>query len=147
MCYESVGVASRTMGSLLTATTIGESPAHGPKLPVANLLEYPDLKRAILQRVDRTPEQHFCSLIFSEFVTQLAEGMAEWVQCHRLVFLEEAIRLAKDHVTALPGAGKGLPVLLPALLLSLNHGNRGNSLKTRSLPVFPHLFLLLQCLH
>ncbi len=36
----------------------GGSAGSGPQLPVANLLAYEDLKRAILQRVGRNPEQH-----------------------------------------------------------------------------------------
>ncbi|XP_067278142.1 uncharacterized protein [Pseudorasbora parva] len=36
----------------------GEAQAAAQQLPVANLLDYDDLKRAILQRVGRTPEQH-----------------------------------------------------------------------------------------
>ncbi|XP_067307906.1 NLR family CARD domain-containing protein 3-like [Pseudorasbora parva] len=36
----------------------GEAQAAAQQLPVANLLDYEDLKRAIIQRVGRTPEQH-----------------------------------------------------------------------------------------
>ncbi|XP_067310880.1 uncharacterized protein pgfb [Pseudorasbora parva] len=36
----------------------GEAQAAAQQLPVANLLEYDDLKKAILQRVGRSPEQH-----------------------------------------------------------------------------------------
>ncbi|XP_018958985.2 neurotrophin receptor-interacting factor homolog [Cyprinus carpio] len=37
----------------------GEAQVAAQQLPVANLLAYDDLKRAILQRVGRTPEQHW----------------------------------------------------------------------------------------
>ncbi|XP_052421820.1 zinc finger protein 213-like [Carassius gibelio] len=36
----------------------GEAQVAAQQLPVANLLAYDDLKRAVLQRVGRTPEQH-----------------------------------------------------------------------------------------
>ncbi|XP_067272616.1 zinc finger protein 444-like [Pseudorasbora parva] len=36
----------------------GEAQAAAQHLPIANLLDYDDLKKAILQRVGRTPEQH-----------------------------------------------------------------------------------------
>ncbi len=36
----------------------GEAQVAAQQLPVANLLAYEDLKRAILQRVGRNPEQH-----------------------------------------------------------------------------------------
>lgn len=47
----------------------GEAQFAAQQFPVMNLLEYPDLKWAILQRVGHTPEQHhqcFCSLTLSE---------------------------------------------------------------------------------
>ncbi len=58
----------------------GEAQLAAQQLPVQNLLVYDDLKRAILQRVGRSPEQHrqrFCSL-------ELGENGRPFVMAHQL---------------------------------------------------------------
>ncbi|XP_067296475.1 uncharacterized protein [Pseudorasbora parva] len=66
----------------------GEAQAAAQQLPVANLLEYEDLKRAIIQRVGRTPEQHrqrFRSLEWGEagrpfaMAQQLRDACRKWL--------------------------------------------------------------------
>ncbi|XP_051509646.1 uncharacterized protein LOC127415117 [Myxocyprinus asiaticus] len=120
----------------------GEAQLAAQQLPASSLLAYGDLKKAILQRVGRIPEesrQLFRSLklessdrpfafaqrlrdacrrwllagdrdvqgiidqvVLEQFIVRLPKGMAEWVQCHRPASLEEAIRLAEDHMAAIP---------------------------------------------
>ncbi|XP_056589492.1 uncharacterized protein LOC130409502 [Triplophysa dalaica] len=66
----------------------GEAQMAAQQLPVANLLVYADLKKAILQRVGRSPEQHrqrFRSLEFGErsqpfaFAHQLRDACRRWL--------------------------------------------------------------------
>ncbi|XP_067301231.1 uncharacterized protein [Pseudorasbora parva] len=66
----------------------GEAQAAAQQLPVANLLDYDDLKRAIIQRVGRTPEQHrqrFRSLEWGEtgrpfaMAHQLRDACRKWL--------------------------------------------------------------------
>ncbi|XP_067312462.1 uncharacterized protein [Pseudorasbora parva] len=66
----------------------GEAQAAAQQLPVANLLKYDDLKRAILQRVGRTPEQHrqrFRSMEWGEagrpfaMAKQLRDACRRWL--------------------------------------------------------------------
>ncbi|MGL5566411.1 MAG: hypothetical protein ACRDC4_11860, partial [Plesiomonas sp.] len=66
----------------------GESQVAAHQLPAPNLLVYDDLKRAILQRVGRTPEQHrqrFRTLTLEEsgrpfiFAHQLREACRMWL--------------------------------------------------------------------
>ncbi|XP_067312541.1 zinc finger and SCAN domain-containing protein 25-like [Pseudorasbora parva] len=66
----------------------GEAQAAAQQLPVANLLEYDDLKKAILQRVGRSPEQHrqrFRSLEWGEagrpfaMAQQLRDSCRRWL--------------------------------------------------------------------
>ncbi|XP_048032134.1 uncharacterized protein LOC125258935 [Megalobrama amblycephala] len=66
----------------------GESQVAAQQLPVQNLLVFDDLKRAILQRVGRTPEQHrqrFCSLELGEsgrpfvMAQQLRDSCRKWL--------------------------------------------------------------------
>ncbi|XP_067283274.1 uncharacterized protein [Pseudorasbora parva] len=66
----------------------GEAQVAAHQLPVKNLLVYDDLKRAILQRVGRTPEQHrqrFRTLALEEsgrpfiFAHQLRDSCRKWL--------------------------------------------------------------------
>ncbi|XP_067305994.1 zinc finger protein with KRAB and SCAN domains 7-like [Pseudorasbora parva] len=66
----------------------GEAQAAAQQLPVANLLDYDDLKKAILQRVGRSPEQHrqrFRSLEWGEagrpfaMAQQLRDSCRRWL--------------------------------------------------------------------
>ncbi|XP_067296535.1 uncharacterized protein [Pseudorasbora parva] len=66
----------------------GEAQVAAHQLPVPNLLVYDDLKRAILQRVGRTPEQHrqrFRTLTLDEFgrpfvfAHQLRDSCRKWL--------------------------------------------------------------------
>ncbi|XP_067305555.1 uncharacterized protein [Pseudorasbora parva] len=64
----------------------GEAQAAAQQLPVANLLDYDDLKRAIIQRVGRTPEQHrqhFRSLEWSETGRPFAMAQQLRDSCHK----------------------------------------------------------------
>ncbi|XP_067282486.1 uncharacterized protein [Pseudorasbora parva] len=64
----------------------GEAQAAAQHLPVANLLDYDDLKRAILQRVGRTPEQHrqrFRSLEWGESGRPFALAQQLRDECRR----------------------------------------------------------------
>ncbi|XP_067289364.1 uncharacterized protein [Pseudorasbora parva] len=66
--------------------TSGEAQAAAQHLPVANLLDYDDLKRAILQRVGRTPEQHrqrFRSLEWGESGRPFALAQQLRDECRR----------------------------------------------------------------
>ncbi|XP_051989667.1 zinc finger protein 445-like [Xyrauchen texanus] len=122
----------------------GEAQLAAQQLPASSLLAYPDLRKAILQRVGRSPEesrQLFRALkldksdrpfafaqrlrdacrrwllsrdrgveelidqvVLEQFVQRLPRKTAEWVQCHRPASLEEAVRLAEDHMAAIPRA-------------------------------------------
>ncbi len=55
---EACGWARANWSVRLIPLLTGEAQVAAQKLPVANLLAYDDLKRAILQRVGRSPEQH-----------------------------------------------------------------------------------------
>ncbi len=55
---EACGWACSQWPVRLTPLLTGEAQVAAQQLPVANLLAYEDLKRAILQRVGRNPEQH-----------------------------------------------------------------------------------------
>ncbi len=55
---EACGWARAHWSVRLIPLLTGEAQVAAQQLPVANLLAYDDLKRAILQRVGRTPEQH-----------------------------------------------------------------------------------------
>ncbi len=109
----------------------GEAQLAAQQLPVQNLLVYDDLKRAILQRVGRNPEQHhrhFRSLeqggllagesgvdqiidrvVLEQFIARLPKKTAQWVQCHRPTSLDLAIQLAEDQMAACHGVGETLP--------------------------------------
>ncbi len=127
----------------------GEAQWAAQQLPVQNLLVYDDLKRAILQRVGRSPEQHrqrFRSLelgengrpftmahqlqdacrrwllagesdveqiidrvVLEQFIAQLPQKTAQWVQYHRPASLDLAIQLAEDQMVACHGVGETLP--------------------------------------
>ncbi len=115
----------------------GEAQLAAQQLPVQNLLVYDDLKRAILQRVGRSPEQHrqrFRSLelgekgrpfamaqgeggveqiidrvVLEQFIARLPKKTAQWVQCHRPASLDLAIQLAEDQMVACHGVGETLP--------------------------------------
>ncbi len=111
----------------------GEAQLAAQQLPVQNLLVYDDLKRAILQRVGRSPEQHrqcFRSLdacrrwllagkggvdqiidrvVLEQFIARLPKKTAQWVQCHRPASLDLAIQLAEDQMVACQGVGETLP--------------------------------------
>ncbi|XP_051531866.1 uncharacterized protein LOC127427948 [Myxocyprinus asiaticus] len=131
----------------------GEAQLEAQQLPATSLLAYGDLKRAVLQRVGRTPEesrQLFRSLklessdrpfafaqrlrdacrrwllagdrdvdgiinqvVLEQLTHRLPKGMAEWVQCHRPVSLEEAVRLAEDHMAAIPRVEEPSHILSP----------------------------------
>ncbi|XP_051970081.1 neurotrophin receptor-interacting factor homolog [Xyrauchen texanus] len=137
----------------------GEAQLAAKQLPATSLLAYTDLRRAILQRVGRSPEEsrqlfralkldksdcpfafaqrlrdacrrwllagdrnveeHVDRVVLEQFVQRLARRTAEWVQCHRPASLEEAIRLAEDHMAAIPRADEPslslspLPLCLP----------------------------------
>ncbi len=67
----------------------GEVQVAAQQLPVANLLAYGDLKRVILQRVGRNPEQHqqrFCSVELGDNVRpfvmtqQLRDACRKWLK-------------------------------------------------------------------
>ncbi|XP_046704286.1 zinc finger protein 24-like [Silurus meridionalis] len=67
----------------------GEAQLAAQQLPADRMLEYDDLKRAILQRVGRTPEQHqqwFCALMLREvgrpfaFAHQLRDACRRWLR-------------------------------------------------------------------
>ncbi len=67
-----------------TLNLTGEAQLAAQQLPVQNLLVYDDLKRAILQRVRRSPEQHrqrFRSLELGPFVMahQLRDACRRWL--------------------------------------------------------------------
>ncbi len=127
----------------------GEAQWAAQQLPVQNLLVYDDLKRAILQRVGRSPEQHrqrFRSLelgengrpftmahqlqdacrrwllagesdveqiidrvVLEQFIAQLPQKTAQWVQYHRPASLDLAIQLVEDQMVACHGVGETLP--------------------------------------
>ncbi|XP_051956981.1 uncharacterized protein LOC127625687 [Xyrauchen texanus] len=137
----------------------GEAQLAAQQLPATNLLAYTDLKRAILQRVGRSPEKNrqlFRGMkleksvrpfafaqrlrdacrrwllagdhdvegvidqeVLEQFVQRLPRKTAGWVQCHRPALLEEAVRLAEDHLAAIPRADEPssslspLPLYLP----------------------------------
>ncbi len=66
----------------------GEAQVAAQQLPVANLLAYEDLKRAILQRVGQNPEQHrqrFCSVELGDYgrpfvmAQQLRDTCRKWL--------------------------------------------------------------------
>lgn len=100
----------------LVTITVGSPPAAGTvkaeQLPDVNLLEYPDLKRAILQRVGHTTEQHgqhFHSLMVSEqrrpftFTQQLQYTCRRWLLAeeHGTEYTVEQIML-EQFVSQLP---------------------------------------------
>ncbi|XP_051518745.1 uncharacterized protein LOC127420466 [Myxocyprinus asiaticus] len=41
-------------------------------------------------------------VVLEQLIHRLPKGMAEWVQCHHPVLLEEAVRLTEDHMAAYP---------------------------------------------
>ncbi|XP_051560271.1 zinc finger and SCAN domain-containing protein 21-like [Myxocyprinus asiaticus] len=131
----------------------GEAQLAAQQLQAVNLLAYEDLKKSILQRVGRSPEQYrqlFRSMklektgcpfaytqrlrdacqkwllagdcdvvgvvdqvVLEQLVHRLPRGMAEWVQCHCRASLEEAVRLAEDHMAAYPRAEEPFRSLSP----------------------------------
>ncbi len=57
----------------------GEAQLAAQQLPVQNLLVYDDLKRAILQRVGRSPEQHRQRFRSLELAHQLRDACRRWL--------------------------------------------------------------------
>ncbi|XP_060763478.1 zinc finger protein 213-like [Neoarius graeffei] len=58
-------------------------------------------------RADNHDAEGIVNLVaLEQFVTRLPEGTAEWVQCHHLALLDQAIELAEDHMVAIPMAGQ-----------------------------------------
>ncbi len=92
----------------------GEAQVAAQQLPVANLLAYDDLKRAILQRVGRNPEQHrqrFRSVELGDCGRPFVMAQQLWDACRKWL-------LAEDHLAACPGVGEPRPTLSLSLSLS-----------------------------
>ncbi len=47
-------------------------------------------------------------VVLEQFIARLPRRTAEWVQCHRLTSLMQAIQLAEDHLVSCPGVGEPL---------------------------------------
>ncbi|XP_051521444.1 uncharacterized protein LOC127422083 isoform X6 [Myxocyprinus asiaticus] len=118
----------------------GEAQLAAQQLPATNLLAYDNLKKSILQRVGRSPEEYrqlfrtlklektdhpfafsqwlrdecrkwllagnhdvvgiIDQVVLEQLIHRLPRGTAEWVHCHHPASLEEAVRLAEDHLAA-----------------------------------------------
>ncbi len=115
----------------------GEAQMAAQQLPIQNLLVFTDLKRAILQRVGLSPEQHrqrfqqmLDRVVLEQFIGRLPKKTAEWVQCHCPASLDLAIQLAEDQMVACPGVGESLP----AVSLSLSSHTVSSSPRPVPLP-------------
>lgn len=65
-------------------------------------------------------------VVLEQFIIRLLEGVVTWVQYHRLVSVEEVVRLVEDHLVMFPEVGAPfLPLCLLTPPLSLYHESEG----------------------
>ncbi|XP_051529229.1 uncharacterized protein LOC127426442 [Myxocyprinus asiaticus] len=94
---------------------VGRTPEESRQLFRSLKLESSDRPFAFAQRLhdtcrswllagDRDVQGIIDQVILEQFTDRLPKGTAECVQCHRPASLEEAIRLAEDHMVAIPRA-------------------------------------------
>ncbi|XP_051523485.1 uncharacterized protein LOC127423327 [Myxocyprinus asiaticus] len=94
---------------------VGHTPEESHQLFRSLKLESSDRPFAFAQRLrdacrrwllagDRDVDGVIDQVVLEQFTHRLPKGTAEWVQCHRQASLEEAVRLAEDHMAAIPRA-------------------------------------------
>ncbi|XP_060781588.1 uncharacterized protein LOC132889279 [Neoarius graeffei] len=90
-------------------------------------------------RADNRDAEGIVDLVtLEQFITRPPKGTVEWVQCHRLALLDQAIELAEDHLAAVPTAGSQIsssplsslspPPLLCLILAPFPHRRGGGRL-------------------
>ncbi|XP_051558201.1 uncharacterized protein LOC127443558 [Myxocyprinus asiaticus] len=72
-----------------------------------------DACRRWLLAGDRDVDGIIDQVVLEQLIHRLPKGTVEWVQCHRPASLEEAVRLAEDHMAAIPRAEEPSYTLSP----------------------------------